>query len=392
MKINSFISIIFISLAFFGCKENNSNKKNELEHKTYTYSNTINPADFKAVIEGDSISLYTLTNKNGLRADFTNYGQRLIALHVPDKNENMGDIVLGLPTLDAYMNGPKNNFGAVIGRYGNRITKGKFSIGKTEYILAKNNGDNHLHGGKIGFDAVIWKARQIASNQLVFTRISPHMEEGYPGNLNVKVTYTLSDDNELKISYEATSDKTTIINLTNHSYFNLKGEGEGDVNDHVMLVNAATYTPVDAGLIPIGTIESVKGTPLDFTTPKPIYKGLESVHEQMVLGGGYDHNYVLNKSPKNSEGLVLAARVTEPMSGRIMEVYTSEPGVQLYGGNFLNGTSIGKSGKPYLKRGAFCLETQHFPDSPNQADFPSTLLEPGETYKSTTVYKFDVVK
>ena len=218
------------------------------------------------------------------------------------------------------------------------------------------------------------------------------MEEGYPGNLNVKVTYTLSDDNELKISYEATSDKTTIINLTNHSYFNLKGEGEGDVNDHVMLVNAATYTPVDAGLIPIGTIESVKGTPLDFTTPKPIYKGLESVHEQMVLGGGYDHNYVLNKSPKNSEGLVLAARVTEPMSGRIMEVYTSEPGVQLYGGNFLNGNSIGKSGKPYLKRGAFCLETQHFPDSPNQADFPSTLLEPGETYKSTTVYKFDVVK
>jgi aldose 1-epimerase len=392
MKIKSLNSIILISLIFLGCKDNNKSEKPEMEEEKISYANEINPDDFKAVIEGDSVSLYTLINKSGIRADFTNYGQRLIALHVPDKNGAMGDVVLGLSTLDGYMNGPKNNFGAVIGRYGNRIAKGKFSIKNTKYKLAKNNGENHLHGGNIGFESVIWKARQTAANQIEFTRISPDMEEGYPGNLDVKVTYILSDNNELKIIYEATTDKTTVINLTNHSYFNLKGEGEGDVNDHVMMINASAYTPVDAGLIPIGTIESVDGTPFDFTSPKTILTDLDSNHAQMVIGGGYDHNFVLNESPKNNEGLLLAARVTEPTSGRIMEVYTSEPGVQLYGGNFLNGSSTGKSGKPYMKRNAFCLETQHFPDSPNQPNFPSTILEPGDKYKSTTVYKFDVVK
>lgn len=392
MKINSLNSLILISLIFFGCKDNNATKKSEMEEEKISYANTINPDDFKAVIEGDSVNLYTLINKSGIRADFTNYGQRLIALHVPDKEGKMGDVVLGLSTLDGYMNGPKNNFGAVIGRYGNRIAKGKFSIKNTKYKLAKNNGENHLHGGNIGFESVIWKARQTAPNQIEFTRISPDMEEGYPGNLDVKVMYILSDNNELKIIYEANTDKTTIINLTNHSYFNLKGEGQGDINDHVMMINASAYTPVDTGLITIGTIESVDGTPFDFTTPKTIRKDLDSNHAQMVIGGGYDHNFVLNETPKNSEGLVLAARVTEPTSGRSMEVYTSEPGVQLYGGNFLNGSSTGKSGKPYMKRNAFCLETQHFPDSPNQPNFPSTLLEPGYTYKSTTVYKFDVVK
>ena len=389
MKINS---IILLALIVIGCKDNSTKDQPQKIEKRFSYSNTVNPDDFEAVIDGDSINLYTLTNKNGLRADFTNYGQRLIALHVPDKNGAMGDVVLGLPTLDEYMNGPKNNFGAVIGRYGNRIAKGEFSIKNTKYRLAKNNGENHLHGGNIGFESVIWKARQTAANQIEFTRVSPDMEEGYPGNLDVKVTYVLSDNNELKIIYEANTDKTTIINLTNHSYFNLKGEGMGDVNDHVMMINASSYTPVDNGLIPIGAIESVEGTPFDFTTPKTIRRDLDSNHAQMVIGGGYDHNFVLNESPKNSEGLVLAARVTEPTSGRIMEVYTSEPGVQLYGGNFLNGSSIGKSGKPYMKRNAFCLETQHFPDSPNQPNFPSTLLEPGETYKSMTVYKFDIVK
>lgn len=381
-----------MALIVIGCKDNSTKDQPQKIEKRFSYSNTVNPDDFEAVIDGDSINLYTLTNKNGLRADFTNYGQRLIALHVPDKNGAMGDVVLGLPTLDEYMNGPKNNFGAVIGRYGNRIAKGEFSIKNTKYRLAKNNGENHLHGGNIGFESVIWKARQTAANQIEFTRVSPDMEEGYPGNLDVKVTYVLSGNNELKIIYEANTDKTTIINLTNHSYFNLKGEGMGDINDHVMMINASSYTPVDNGLIPIGAIESVEGTPFDFTTPKTIRRDLDSNHAQMVIGGGYDHNFVLNESPKNSEGLVLAARVTEPTSGRIMEVYTSEPGVQLYGGNFLNGSSIGKSGKPYMKRNAFCLETQHFPDSPNQPNFPSTLLEPGETYKSMTVYKFDIVK
>lgn len=392
MKINSLISFILISQVFLGCKDNNTTNKPEVAEEKISYVNTINPNDFKAVIEGDSVNLYTLTNKNGLKADFTNYGQRLIALNVPDKNGKMGDVVLGLSTLDDYMNGPKNNFGAVIGRYGNRIAKGEFSIKNTKYKLAKNNGENHLHGGNIGFESVIWKARQTAANQIEFTRISPDMEEGYPGNLDIKVTYILSDNNELKIIYEATTDKPTIINLTNHSYFNLKGEGEGDVNGHVMMINASAYTPVDTGLIPIGTIENVDDTPFDFTTPKTIRTDLDSNHAQMVIGGGYDHNFVLNESPKNNDGLVLAARVTESTSGRIMEVYTSEPGVQLYGGNFLNGSSIGKSGKTYMKRNAFCLETQHFPDSPNQQNFPSTLLEPGDKYKSTTVYKFDVVK
>ena len=381
-----------MALIVIGCKDNSTKDQPQKIEKRFSYSNTVNPDDFKAVVEGDSISLYTMTNKNGLRADFTNYGQRLISLHVPDKNGAMGDVVLGLSTLDGYMNGPKNNFGAVIGRYGNRIAKGEFSIKNTKYKLAKNNGENHLHGGNIGFESVIWKARQTAANQIEFTRVSPHMEEGYPGNLDVKVTYILSDNNELKISYEANTDKTTVINLTNHSYFNLKGEGKGDVNDHVMMINASAYTPVDTGLIPIGAIESVDDTPFDFTTPKTIRRDLDSNHAQMVIGGGYDHNFVLNQSPKNSEGLVLAARVSEPTSGRVMEVYTSEPGVQLYGGNFLNGSSIGKSGNPYMKRNAFCLETQHFPDSPNQPNFPSTLLKPGDKYKSTTVYKFDIVK
>ncbi|WP_297695889.1 aldose epimerase family protein [uncultured Eudoraea sp.] len=392
MKFNFLYAFLLVTPFFFGCKDNQTNKKSEVADEKILYTNSINPDDFKAVIKGDSIRLYTLTNKNGLKADFTNYGQRLVALHVPDKNGEMGDVVLGLSTLDGYLNGPKNNFGAVIGRYGNRIANGKFSINKTKYKLAKNNGKNHLHGGTIGFDAVTWKASQTADNQIEFTRVSPDMEEGYPGNLHVKVTYVLTDDNELKIDYEATTDKTTIVNLTNHSYFNLKGEGQGDINDHVMMINASAYTPVDAGLIPIGAIESVEGTPFDFTSPKTIGKDLDSNHAQMVIGGGYDHNFVLNESPKNSEGLVLAARVTERASGRIMEVYTTEPGVQLYGGNFLNGSSTGKSGRPYMKRNAFCLETQHYPDSPNQPNFPSTVLEPGNTYKSMTVYKFDVVK
>lgn len=392
MKAKILNGYLLVALIFLGCKDKQTNIKSEVADEKITYVNSINPDDFKSVIKGDSIRLYTLTNNNGVKADFTNYGQRLIALHVPDKNGKMGDVVLGLSTLDDYLNGPKNNFGAVIGRYGNRIAKGKFSIDKTNYKLAKNNGKNHLHGGTIGFDAVIWKGRQTAENEIEFSRISPDMEEGYPGNLDVKVTYILSDDNELKIKYEATTDKTTIVNLTNHSYFNLKGEGLGDINDHIMMINASTYTPVDTGLIPIGTIESVDGTPFDFTSPKTIGKDLDSNHPQMVIGGGYDHNFVLNKSPKNNEGLVLAARVTEPASGRIMEVYTTEPGVQLYGGNFLNGSSTGKSGKPYMKRNAFCLETQHYPDSPNQPDFPSTVLEPGNIYKSITVYKFDVVK
>lgn len=386
----SYVLLVLIGMQFISCKQSKKAEENLPAIQQQVYENEILSSDFSKIVGKDSIQLYTIINKNGIKADFTNYGQRLIALHVPDKNGKMEDVVLGLPTLDDYMNGPKNNFGAVIGRYGNRIAKGKFSIEGKDYQLAINNGENHLHGGLIGFESVIWKGEMLASNSVKFQRVSPHMEEGYPGNLDVTVTYTLSDSNELKIVYEANTDQTTVVNLTNHSYFNLKGEGKGDVNDHVMFINAAYYTPVDAGLIPIGTLESVDGTPLDFQEPKVLKDGLDSQHEQIILGGGYDHNFVLNKTPTNKEGLVLAARVEEVQSGRIMEVYTSKPGMQLYGGNFLNGSISGKNGLPYEKNGAFCLETQYFPDSPNQPEFPSTLLQPGETYKSTTVYKFDV--
>ncbi len=385
------LSLLFFCFCIIGCKQ--PQKKDDVSKTpSYTYENTIEASRFSKRIGEDSLHLFTIVNDNGLKADFTNYGQRLIALHVPDKEGKMEDIVLGLPTIDAYMDTPKNNFGAVIGRYGNRIAKGKFSIDDKEYQLALNNGENHLHGGEIGFESVIWHGEMLGSNKIKFHRVSPHMEEGYPGNLDVMVTYTLTNSDELKIEYEATTDKPTVVNLTNHSYFNLKGEGKGDVNDHVMYINAAYYTPVDAGLIPIGTLESVEGTPLDFQDPKPIGRDLDSDHEQMIPGGGYDHNFVLNDTPKNKEGLVLAARVTEPTSGRIMEVYTSKPGIQFYGGNFLDGSTSGKNGEPHKKRGALCLETQSFPDSPNQPRFPSTLLQPEETYRSTTIYKFDTTE
>ena len=343
------------------------------------------------MLSGDSVKLYVLTNKNGIEATFTNFGQRLVSLYVPDKKGNFKDIVLGYSSLDQYLNGPKGYFGSVIGRYGNRIAKGSFSIGDDTYSLVKNNNENHLHGGNIGFESVVWKVDKATSNSIDFSRLSPDKEEGYPGNLMVKVSYVLTDANELKISYAAETDKTTVVNLTNHSFFNLKGEGEGDINDHILMINADEYTPVDSGLIPTGNIEKVAGTPFDFTKPKTIGQDIAAEFDQLKMGNGYDHNFVLNDSPKNNEGLVLCAKVVEPASGRTLEVYTDEPGVQFYGGNFNTGKVIGKNGKPYLFRGSFCLETQHFPDSPNQPNFPSTLLQPGEVYTSNCVYKFGVV-
>ncbi|WP_244526863.1 aldose epimerase family protein [Pseudozobellia thermophila] len=353
-------------------------------------SKHINVKNFETVIDGDSVNLYTLKNKNGIEVALTNYGQRLISLHVPDKNGNFEDIVLGFPDLKNYL-AKKNYYGATIGRYGNRIAKGKFTIDGKEYDLAINNNENHLHGGIKGFESVVWNVDRANDREIVFSRTSPDMEEGYPGNLNVTVTYTLTDDNELKINYRASTDKPTYVNLTHHSFFNLKGEGNGTVNDHVLMLNADSYTPVDSGLIPTGEIARVAGTPFDFTHPKAIGKDLNVEDEQLKYGNGYDHNFVLNKTPLNEDGLVLAARVVEPSSGRTLEVFTDEPGVQFYGGNFLTGADIGKSGKPYVFRGSFCLETQHFPDSPNQPDFPSTRLDPGETYSSNCVYKFGVL-
>lgn len=349
---------------------------------------SIDSIDFKGNIVNEDVGFFTIQNKHGIEASFTNYGQRLISLFVPDRDGAMKDIVLGFSSLVDYNNSNEKYFGATIGRYANRIAKGKFKIDGETYALVANNGENHLHGGPEGFHNVVWSTNKISENEIEFTRVSPDMEEGYPGNLNIKVNYKLTDDNKLIIRYFASTDKQTIINLTHHSFFNLKGEGAGDINDHVLMINADHYTPIDAGLIPNGEIVKVGGTPFDFTIPKPIKEDVAETNQQLEFGNGYDHNFVLNKTPIDSEGLVLAAKIMEPDSGRVMEVYTDEPGLQFYGGNFLDGKIVGKSGKPYNCHGAFCLETQHFPDSPNRKNFPSTLLAPSETYISTCVYKF----
>lgn len=393
MKATKLLIATFISgICLLSCKETKKEQsietlKEEMEESKLSHE--LNVKNFETVIEGDSVKLYTLKNNNGMEVTITNYGQRLISLHAPDKNGNFEDVVLGFPHLDNYR-AKKNYYGATIGRYGNRIAKGKFTIDGTTYDLAINNNENHLHGGIKGFESVVWNVDEAKDNYIIFSRTSPDMEEGYPGNLKVSVRYDLTNDNELKIFYKAETDKPTFINLTHHSFFNLKGEGNGDVTDHIMMINADGFTPVNSGLIPTGEVVKVEGTPFDFTQPKPIGKDIEEEYEQLKFANGYDHNFVLNEEPKNSEGLVLAAKVVEPESGRTMEVYTDEPGVQFYGGNFLTGADIGKSGKPYVFRSSFCLETQHFPDSPNQPNFPSTRLDPGRTYTSTCVYKFGV--
>ncbi len=345
------------------------------------------PKNFNCTIDGQSVGLYSISNKNGLHAHFTNYGQHLVALYVPDRYGDFKDIVLGFPTLETYMTDEGKYFGSIIGRYANRIAKGKFFLNGSPYNLAVNNGTNHLHGGDIGFDSVVWQVEQINWDCLEFSRTSPNGEEGYPGCLEVRVRYILTNTNTLSISYTAKTDQTTLVNLTNHSFFNLNGEGQDNIKDHLLNINARSYTPIQTDMAPTGTVERLEGTPMDFSKFKTIGKDLESDHPQMAICSGYDHNYILDKDgPKNNPQL--AATVFEPKSGRVMEVHTTEPGMQLYTSNFLDGTLVGKSGKPYLKHDAFCLETQHFPDSPNQPEFPSTILHPGETYTSVTEYRF----
>ena len=338
--------------------------------------------DFGKTPDGEIVYLYTLTNTNGIRARITNYGAILVSLEVPDRDGNLTDITLGFDTLDGYL-GTHPHFGATVGRYANRIGAAKFVLNGVEYKLAANNGPNHLHGGIKGFDKVVWKHEEIASEGdkafVKLSYISEDGEEGYPGNLACCVTYTLTKDNELKISYEAETDKTTVVNLTNHSYFNLAGRGTGDVLNHMLAINADKYTVVDEGLIPTGEIRDVKDSPMDFTTPMSIGSRISQVP------GGYDHNYVL-KSPGGS--LALGASVYEPASGRAMEIHTTEPGIQFYTGNFLDGSITGKDGKAYKKHYGFCLETQHFPDSPNKPSFPSAVLNPGQKYTTATVFKF----
>ena len=337
----------------------------------------------------DSISLYTLSNDKGVVVKVTNFGAIVTSIIVPDREGKMADIALGYHNVESYINAvDKPYFGAIVGRYGNRIPKGEFTLDGETYSLAINNTPNHLHGGVIGFDKVVWDAKLLhgAGWQGVELRyLAKDREEGYPGNLQIAVTYKLNNENELSVDYHATTDKATPVNLTQHTYFNLKGEGEGTILDHHLMLNADRYTPVDSTLIPTGELATVKGTPFDFTTAKPIGRDIGQDNQQLEYGLGYDHNFVLNREGGE---LSHAATVHDPTSGRVMEIHTTEPGIQFYCGNFLDGRLKGKAGKPYVHRGGFCLETQHYPDSPNQPNFPSTILRPNGVYQTTTVFKF----
>jgi len=346
---------------------------------------TVEKKDFGKTSEGTPVDLYVLTNDKGMTGKITNHGGIVTELHVPDRDGKLADVVLGFDNLDDYLKGHPF-FGCLVGRVTNRIARGRFTLDGKEYKLATNNGPNTLHGGLKGFDKVVWKAESFKDEKGVGVRlkyISKDGEEGFPGTLSTTVTYTLTDDNALRIDYKATTDKATPVNLTNHSYFNLAGHGAGTILDHDLMIAADKYTPVDETLIPTGKIEPVRGTPLDFTATTRIGKRIEQVGGNPT---GYDHNYVLRQG--EGKGPWLAARVTEPKSGRILEVHTTEPGVQLYTGNFLDGKVKGKGGAVYKKHAGLCLETQHFPDAVNHKNFPSIILEPGKTYTQTTVYRF----
>jgi aldose 1-epimerase len=339
--------------------------------------------------DGQSVELYILTNKTGMEVAITNFGGTLVSLKTPDRNGKTGDVILGFDTAEEYENG-RNFFGGTIGRYGNRIAHGKFTLDGATYTLAKNNGENHLHGGVAGFNKKVWQARDISSSAgqaLELTYLSKDGEEGYPGNLSVKVVFTvLAGRNALKIDYSATTDKNTVVNLTNHAYFNLGGQGNGDILKHELTLHASKFNPVDAGLIPTGELKSVAGTPFDFLHPTAIGARINQDDQQLKFGKGYDHNWIVNRT--SATALDPAALAYDPQTGRTLEITTTEPGIQFYSGNFLDGTIHGKTGEVYPFRSAFCLETQHFPDSPNQPEFPSTELKPGQQYHSATVYLF----
>jgi len=344
-------------------------------------------SDFQATVDGKQTDLFYLKNKNGIEMAVTSFGARVVELCVPDKNGQFEDIVLGHSNISNYVNFQGERFlGGTIGRYGNRIAKGRFELNGIDYQLPLNDKPNSLHGGGKGFDMVVWNTKQIDDIKLEFAYFSKDGEEGYPGNLQVTMTYQLTDNNEFIITHSAITDKSTVINLTHHSFFNLHGAGNGTINDHILIINADKYTPIDAVFIPRGDIADVEGTPMDFRTPTKIDNRLSVDFEQLKFAGGYDHNWVLNRKTEND--VELAATVYEPASGRCMEVLTTEPGIQFYGGNFFDGKIVGKSGYSNNYRGSFALETQHFPDSPNHSEFPTTVLNPGKKYTHVCIYKF----
>ena len=359
---------------------------------TPTGGGSITREAFGATEDGEAVDLYPLTNANGMEVKITNYGGIITSIVVPDRDGNMANVTLGFNTLEEYLAGHPY-FGNITGRYANRIARGTFTLDGERYYLALNHGPKLLHGGEQGFDKFVWAAEEVRGADgvgLKLSRTSPDGEEGYPGNLMVEVTYTLTNDDEIRIDYKATTDAPTVVNLTNHAYFNLAGEGTGTIDGHELQINAGKYTPVDESLIPTGEIAPVAGTPFDFTSPHAIGERNRENHEQLVIGRGYDHNFVLDRPSPDDTSLIVAARVVEPGSGRVLEISTTEPGIQFYAGNFLDGTLVGASGHMYRQGDGFALETQHYPDSPNQPNFPSTELRPGEEYATTTVYAFSV--
>lgn len=370
------LSLILLVVILAACTS--EKQKNEI---AMPYSK----ADFEKEVDGKNTDLFILKNKNGMVVALTNYGAKIVSIYAPDKNGNFADVLLGFKSIDDYQQYGASH-GAVVGPFANRIANASFTIDGETYNFPVNNGSASLHSGPDSWYRKVWDA-ETNENSVTFSLKSADGEFGFPGNKTVKATYTLTNDNELKIDYEVTTDKACHINVTNHSYFNLRGEGNGDILNHIIVINADKSTPVNSEMIPTGEIEDIRGTDLDFTTPHMVGERIDSDNQMLQYGSGYDFNYIINKAYGE---LAFAASAYEPESGRYMEVFTTEPGVQLYTGNHLRGNEIGKSGVPYTKRTGFCLETQHFPDSPNKPQFPSTLLKAGDTYKSTSIYKFSV--
>ncbi len=373
MKRIQFLSLILIAAIFSSCNQSAKNKEMVRKEVFGTH-------------QGKEVYLLTLTNKAGNVIRLTNYGAKITWIEVPDKNGKKENVTFGYDTFDAMINGDMS-FGSIVGRFANRIAKGKFSLDGVEYTLPLNNGPNTLHGGPAGWHSVVWTTEVLKDNEspaVRFSYESPDMEQGFPGKVNVDVVYTWTDKNEIVMDYTCTTDKKTVVNVTNHAYFNLHGAGNGDILDHELVLKAPAFTPVDSVMIPTGEIRPVAGTPFDFNTPHKIGERIGDDYEQLILGKGYDHNYILDNKEE------VDVTVYEPVSGRILEVITDQPGMQLYTGNFLDGSNIGHGGKPLNFRSGLCLESGHYPDSPNHPEFPTTLLNPGETLKTTTIYRFSV--
>ncbi len=379
-------SLIVLTCLAFACGGGETQQTEEKEPEMHS---KMEVAKFQKSHEDGEIDFYILKNKNGLEMTVSNFGGRVVELFTPDREGNFADVVLGYESLDDYLNHPNSFFGAPIGRYGNRIANAQFTLDGQTFQLEANNGPNNLHGYPAGYHKEVWEVLESSDQHIKMKLVSPDGHGGFPGELTVVMTYSLSDDNAFKIEYEAETDQPTIVNLTQHSFFNLNGHGEGNVHNHELTLNADHYTPVNEVLIPTGEIAPVEGTPMDFTTPHLVGERIDEDFEQLKIAGGYDHNWVLNHDNYPS-GEIKAAKVKVPENGRVMEVFTTQPGVQVYTGNFMDGKSKSKEGKTYGKRSAICLETQHFPDSPNQPEFPSVVLRPGEKYEHSCTYKFSV--